>query len=98
MSEFDEGAWWTAIGVVMIVGGVGDGFQQVRSTTITHDMAGLPGQSLEYEGFGLALAAGDVTGDGRLTWGFARRVPEATSKTASWATEPCTFYRDPQPD
>ena len=75
VSEFDEGAWWTAIGAVMIVGGVGDGFRQVRSTTITHDMAGLPGQSLEYEGFGLALAAGDVTGDGRADLGLGATGP-----------------------
>lgn len=65
VSESDGTTWWIPIGAVMIIEGGRNGFRQVSSTTITHDTAGMPGQSREYEGFGLTLAAGDVTGDGR---------------------------------
>ena len=80
--DFEGVAWWTPVGAVMIVEGGRDGFRQVRSTTITHDMAGLPGQSLEFEGFGIALAAGDVTGDGRADLALGATGPGGDNPTS----------------
>jgi hypothetical protein len=52
-------------GAVQTLEGGSGGFGPIQARTVTQNVAGLPGGSEALDGFGFAVAAGDVTGDGR---------------------------------